>query len=118
MFHTRIQHGEPLVESRYLYDPLGRRMAKRVWRRERDLTGWMSLSRKPEETWYGWDGDRLTTVQTDTTRIQTVYQPGELHAAHPGRDRERRAGESAAPQPGGEAAAGRERGRARRGISG
>ncbi|HBP9158459.1 TPA: RHS repeat protein, partial [Escherichia coli] len=76
VFHTRIQHGEPLVESRYLYDPLGRRMAKRVWRRERDLMGWMSLSRKPEETWYGWDGDRLTTVQTDTTRIQTVYQPG------------------------------------------
>ncbi len=27
-------------------------------------------------TWFGWDGDRLTTVQTDTTRIQTVYQPG------------------------------------------
>ncbi|EOK4147909.1 RHS repeat-associated core domain-containing protein, partial [Escherichia coli] len=76
VFYTRIQHGEPLVESRYLYDPLGRRMAKRVWRRERDLTGWMSLSRKPEVTWYGWDGDRLATVQTDTTRIQTVYQPG------------------------------------------
>ncbi|EON4226572.1 RHS repeat-associated core domain-containing protein, partial [Escherichia coli] len=76
VFHTRIQHGEPLVESRYLHDPLGRRMAKRVWRRERDLTGWMSLSRKPEVTWYGWDGDRLTTVQTDSTRIQTVYQPG------------------------------------------
>ncbi len=74
--YIRIQYEEPLVESRYLYDPLGRRMAKRVWRRERDLTGWMSLSRKPEETWYGWDGDRLTTVQTDTTRIQTVYQPG------------------------------------------
>ena len=76
VFYTRIQHGEPLVESRYLYDPLGRRMAKRVWRRGRDLTGWMSLSRKPEETWYGWDGDRLTTIQTDTTRIQTVYEPG------------------------------------------
>ena len=76
VFYTRIQHGEPLVESRYLYDPLGRRMAKRVWRRERDLTGWMSLSRKPEETWYGWDGDGLTTVQTQQTRIQTVYQPG------------------------------------------
>ncbi|EFZ39655.1 protein rhsE [Escherichia coli EPECa14] len=39
VFHTRIQHGEPLVESRYLYDPLGRRMAKRVWRRERDHRG-------------------------------------------------------------------------------
>ncbi|EZD06442.1 hypothetical protein BY93_27820, partial [Escherichia coli O157:H7 str. K6590] len=76
VFHTRIQHGEPQVESRYLYDPLGRRTGKRVWRRERDLTGWMSLSRKPEVTWYGWDGDRLTTVQTDTTRIQTVYEPG------------------------------------------
>ncbi|HAW2328528.1 TPA: RHS repeat protein, partial [Escherichia coli] len=76
VFYTRIQHEEPLGESRYLYDPLGRRTGKRVWRRERDLTGWMSLSRKPEVTWYGWDGDRLTTVQTDTTRIQTVYQPG------------------------------------------
>ncbi|HCQ6861067.1 TPA: RHS repeat protein, partial [Escherichia coli] len=75
VFYTRIQHGEPQVESRYLYDPLGRRTGKRVWRRERDLTGWMSLSRKPEETWYGWDGDRLTTVQTQQTRIQTVYQP-------------------------------------------
>ncbi|EFM9601534.1 RHS repeat protein, partial [Escherichia coli] len=76
VFYTRIQHEEPLVESRYLYDPLGRRTGKRVWRRESDLTGWMSLSRKPEVTWYGWDGDWLTTVQTDTTRIQTVYQPG------------------------------------------
>ena len=40
----------------------------------------MSLSdhqiRQPEVTWYGWDGDRLTTIQTGTTRIQTVYQPG------------------------------------------
>ncbi|EGD0364277.1 RHS repeat protein, partial [Escherichia coli] len=25
VFYTRIQHGEPQVESRYLYDPLGRR---------------------------------------------------------------------------------------------
>ena len=74
--YTRIQHEEPLVESRYIYDPLGRRTGKHVWRRERDLTGWMSLSRRPEVTWYGWDGDRLTTVQTEKTRIQTVYQPG------------------------------------------
>ncbi|EOV6670725.1 RHS repeat-associated core domain-containing protein, partial [Escherichia coli] len=74
--YTRTQYAQPLVESRYLYDPLGRRVAKRVWRRERDLTGWMSLSRKPEVTWYGWDGDRLTTIQNDRTRIQTIYQPG------------------------------------------
>ncbi|MEF8214657.1 hypothetical protein U9Y53_23855, partial [Escherichia coli] len=70
--YTRTQYAEPLVESRYLYDPLGRRVAKRVWRRERDLTGWMSLSRKPQVTWYGWDGDRLTTIQNDRTRIQTI----------------------------------------------
>ncbi|EFC9758371.1 RHS repeat protein, partial [Escherichia coli] len=74
--YTRTQYEEPLVESRYLYDPLGRRVAKRVWRRERDLTGWMSLSRKPQVSWYGWDGDRLTTIQNDRTRIQTIYQPG------------------------------------------
>ncbi|EIQ17488.1 RHS Repeat family protein [Shigella flexneri K-315] len=74
--YTRTQYAEPLVESRYLYDPLGRRVAKRVWRRERDLTGWMSLSRKPKVTWYGWDGDRLTTIQNDRSRIQTIYQPG------------------------------------------
>ncbi|EKY5401553.1 RHS repeat protein, partial [Escherichia coli] len=74
--YTRTQYEEPLVESRYLYDPLGRRVAKRVWRRERDLTGWMSLSRKPQVTRYGWDGDRLTTIQNDRTRIQTIYQPG------------------------------------------
>nr|WP_250997302.1 hypothetical protein [Escherichia coli] len=70
MHYTRTQYEEPLVESRYLYDPLGRRVAKRVWRRERDLTGWMSLSRKPQVTWYGWDGDRLTTIQNDRSRTR------------------------------------------------
>ena len=71
--HTSEGHR---VALHYGYDDKGRRTGKRVWRRERDLTGWMSLSRKPEVTWYGWDGDRLTTIQTDTTRIQTVYLPG------------------------------------------
>jgi uncharacterized protein RhaS with RHS repeats len=30
----------------------------------------------PEVTWYGWDGDRLTTTQTEVNRIQTLYLPG------------------------------------------
>ncbi|EMW14627.1 RHS repeat-associated core domain protein [Escherichia coli 2850400] len=98
--YTRTQYAEPLVESRYLYDPLGRRVAKRVWRRERDLTGWMSLSRKPQVTWYGWDGDRLTTIQNDRSRIQTIYQPGSftplIRLKPPPVS-----GENAAPQPGG-----------------
>ncbi|EMV36760.1 rhsE domain protein [Escherichia coli BCE002_MS12] len=60
VFYTRIQHGEPLVESRYLYDPLGRRMAKRVWRRERDLTGWYFRL-----NWCGcWTGWRKKSGQT------------------------------------------------------
>ncbi|WP_332114598.1 hypothetical protein, partial [Escherichia coli] len=67
---------EPLVESRDLYAPLGRRGAKRVWRRARDLAGWLWLSRKPQVTWYGWAGDRITTIQNDRSRIQTIYQPG------------------------------------------
>ncbi len=58
--------------SRYLYDPLGRRMAKRVWRRERDLTGWMSLSRKPEMTWYGWER-RPADNGTDRHRVSRRY---------------------------------------------
>ncbi|HAS1154452.1 TPA: RHS repeat protein, partial [Enterobacter cloacae] len=56
-----------LRESRYLYDPQGRRVSKRVW---------YSPDREPEVTWYGHDGDRLTTTQTEVNRIQTVYLPG------------------------------------------
>ncbi|ECG1481049.1 type IV secretion protein Rhs, partial [Salmonella enterica subsp. enterica] len=36
----------------------------------------MELSRRPYVTWYGWEGDRLTTIQTGQSRIQTVYAPG------------------------------------------
>ncbi|MDX6979254.1 hypothetical protein SJ260_23425, partial [Citrobacter portucalensis] len=31
---------------------------------------------RPYTTWYGWDGDRLTTTQTAQTRVQTIYEPG------------------------------------------
>lgn len=67
------QQGTVLQESRYLYDPLGRRIGKRVWagRHEHGSPGGVA-----EVTWYGWDGDRLTTTQTDTQRIQTIYMPG------------------------------------------
>ncbi|EDQ1421785.1 RHS repeat protein [Salmonella enterica] len=34
------------------------------------------LNKTPEVTWYGWDGDRLVTTQTDTQRVQTIYLPG------------------------------------------
>ncbi|EIX9972295.1 RHS repeat protein, partial [Salmonella enterica] len=78
--YRQMQPGSVLTESRYLYDPLGRRISKRVWKsqEERDLNGdgYLWLTPTPEVAWYGWDGDRLTTTQTDDTRIQTVYPPG------------------------------------------
>ncbi|ECI4747099.1 RHS repeat protein, partial [Salmonella enterica subsp. enterica] len=76
--YVRTQHNSVLAEGRYLYDPLGRRVGKRVWTRE--LVHWsdtrMELSRRPYVTWYGWEGDRLTTIQTGQSRVQTVYGPG------------------------------------------
>ncbi|WDX52854.1 RHS element core protein [Salmonella enterica] len=76
--YVRTQHGETQAEGRYLYDPLGRRVGKRVWKRER--VHWsdtrMELSRRPYVTWYGWEGDRLTTIQTGQSRVQTLYAPG------------------------------------------
>lgn len=79
--HYRLmQNSDTLTESRYMYDPQGRRISKRVWKSqtERDSNGdsYLWLNTEPEVTWYGWDGDRLTTTKTDTTRIQTLYQPG------------------------------------------
>ncbi len=79
--HWRLmQNGNTLTESRYLYDPPGRRTGKRVWKSQlqRDSNGetYLWLNPEPEVTWYGHDGDRLTTVQTDSTRIQRVYLPG------------------------------------------
>ncbi|EBA4599142.1 DUF4329 domain-containing protein [Salmonella enterica subsp. enterica serovar Mapo] len=74
--YVRTQHGETQAEGRYVYDPLGRRVGKRVWKRERSLAGYMALAKKAEVTWYGWEGDRLTTIQTAQSRIQTVYGPG------------------------------------------
>ncbi|ECK9504178.1 TPA_asm: RHS repeat protein, partial [Salmonella enterica subsp. enterica serovar Infantis] len=76
--YVRTQHNTVLAEGRYIYDPLGRRVGKRVWKRE--LVHWsdtrMELSRRPYVTWYGWEGDRLTTIQTGQGRVQTVYAPG------------------------------------------
>ncbi|ECJ5866653.1 RHS repeat protein [Salmonella enterica subsp. salamae] len=79
--YRREQQGITLLESRYLYDPPGRRIGKRVWKSRRtygEITGneYIQLSHTPEVTWYGWDGDRLTTTETATQRVQTIYTPG------------------------------------------
>ena len=74
--YRRIQNGRLMTESRYAYDPRGRRIRKQVWQGETYDSGWRVPAAPAESVWYGWDGDRLTTVQTDSSRIQTVYQPG------------------------------------------
>jgi RHS repeat-associated protein len=65
------QQDSTLTTARYLYDPLGRRTGRVVQELSRD-----GSPERVSRIWYGWDGDRLTTTQTDTTRIQTVYLPG------------------------------------------
>lgn len=70
------QQGITLPESRYLYDPLGRRIGKQVWQSRQYEDGGRTGPEITESVWYGWDGDRLTTTQTDTQRIQTIYLPG------------------------------------------
>ncbi|ELK4319361.1 RHS repeat protein, partial [Salmonella enterica] len=59
--YRQMQQGNVLTESRYLYDPLGRRTGKRVWKSQTEresLTGEEFLwpNPTPEVTWYGWDG--------------------------------------------------------------
>ncbi|MFW0766979.1 RHS repeat-associated core domain-containing protein [Trabulsiella odontotermitis] len=74
--YRQMQHGNLLTESRYIYDPTGRRTGKRTWECTVCDDGSCTKPELKETVWYGWDGDRLTTTQTDTTRIQTVYLPG------------------------------------------
>lgn len=52
-----------------------------VWQCKRRATNTLyeeygDMPRQPETTWYGWDGDRLTAMQTQAARIETVYHPG------------------------------------------
>ncbi|MBA3110798.1 RHS repeat protein, partial [Salmonella enterica] len=76
--YVRTQCGETQAEGRYVYDPTGRRVGKRVWKRE--PVHWSEtqteLSRRPYETRYGWEEDRLVTIRTQQRRVQTVYEPG------------------------------------------
>lgn len=68
-----------IVEGRYVYDPLGRRVGKQMWQITRYGEGYNARWVRPwkaEMTWYGWDGDRLVTTQTEASRIQTIYSPG------------------------------------------
>jgi RHS repeat-associated protein len=84
LVHYRLTHGfgnQEITRSRYLYDAMGRRGGSMVWQCPRLMTNTLyeeygTMPHQPEVTWYGWDGDRLVTTQTQAVRIQTVYLPG------------------------------------------
>ncbi len=120
----------------YATDPAGNRLPDPELHPDSTLTAWPD-NRIAEDAHYVYHYDeygRLTektdriptgVIRTDDERTHHYHYDSqhrlvfrELHAAHPGRDRERRAGESAAPQPGGEVTAGRERRRSRCGVPG
>jgi len=84
LVHYRLTHGfgnQEITRSRYLYDAMGRRVGSMVWQCPRLMTNTLyeeygAMPHQPEVTWFGWDGDRLVTTQTQAVRIQTIYQPG------------------------------------------
>ncbi|MEZ2603754.1 RHS repeat-associated core domain-containing protein, partial [Kluyvera intermedia] len=84
LVHYRLTHSfgnQEITRSRYLYDAMGRRVGRMVWQCPRLMTNTLyeeygTMPHQPEVTWFGWDGDRLVTTQTQAVRIQTVYQPG------------------------------------------
>ncbi len=70
LVHYRYVEGDVTCqEARYLYDPAGRRICKEARNGDIQKNG-------AQTTWYGWEGDRLTTTQTPDTRVQTLYSPG------------------------------------------
>uniref|UniRef100_UPI002ED9EA80 RHS repeat domain-containing protein n=1 Tax=Enterobacterales TaxID=91347 RepID=UPI002ED9EA80 len=74
--YQQRQNGYIHIKSRYRYDPLGRRISKQVWKATVFHDGSCSQPELKQTVWYGWDGDRLTTTETEGTRVQTIYLPG------------------------------------------
>ena len=87
---TQDAHGQPyqyVITTHYQYDALSRRFGKHVvegYLGQPDENDWLHT------TWYGWDGDRLTTTQTEEeaeegegnadgrvigNTVTTVYEP-------------------------------------------
>jgi RHS repeat-associated protein len=64
--------GHSTTQGDYIYDPLGRRVGKRI----RYLNAQGVAHEDDSLTWYGWDGDRLVLTERDGQRVHTLYQPG------------------------------------------
>jgi RHS repeat-associated protein len=57
-----------ITTVRYTYDALGRRLQK--------VVSLNNESTVPTTTHFGWDGDRLVSTETASSKVHTVYEPG------------------------------------------
>ncbi|MBF7977938.1 MULTISPECIES: RHS repeat-associated core domain-containing protein [Rahnella] len=68
---TTEEDGQTLMRARYIYDPLGRRVGKHV-----SQINPQSGETQTQNTWFGWDGDRLVLTENRDTQLHTIYHPG------------------------------------------
>jgi YD repeat-containing protein len=64
------------VLTRYHYDPMSRRVGKQHLRRISQGEGQKSEWHIQSSLWFGWDGDRMVTMQNDRQASTTIYEPG------------------------------------------
>jgi RHS repeat-associated protein len=63
------------VLTRYHYDPMSRRVGKQHLKRVSQGDGQKTEWRIQSSLWFGWDGDRMVTMQNERQASTTVYEP-------------------------------------------
>jgi uncharacterized protein RhaS with RHS repeats len=64
------------VLTRYHYDPMSRRVGKQHLKRIPKGAGQKTEWHIQSSLWFGWDGDRMVTMQNDRQASTTIYEPG------------------------------------------
>ncbi|AVF37072.1 RHS repeat-associated core domain-containing protein [Rahnella sikkimica] len=67
---TTEEDGLIQTQARYICDPLGRRVCKRVTH-----INPQSGETETQNIWFGWDGDRLVLTENRDTQLHTIYHP-------------------------------------------
>jgi RHS repeat-associated protein len=63
------------VLTRYHYDPMSRRVGKQHLKRIPKGEGQKSEWHIQSSLWFGWDGDRMVTMQNESQASTTIYEP-------------------------------------------
>jgi hypothetical protein len=67
------------VLTRYHYDPMSRRVGKQHLKLvPAEQPGAKPLLSIQSSLWYGWDGDRMVTMQNERQASTTIYEPNSL----------------------------------------